>query len=69
MTDMARPERLEKTDDLAADLPWSIEAPEPSNFQFERPDWRLFASVSTLPTLEQIARKLGRLSPYSWAEV
>jgi hypothetical protein len=26
------------------------------------------SSVSMLP-LEQIARKLGRLSPYSWAEV
>jgi hypothetical protein len=57
---MAQQALFEKTDDLAADSPRSLEAPKPSNFQFEHPDWMLFRSVDTLPTKAGVRATLLR---------
>jgi DNA topoisomerase 6 subunit A-like protein len=49
---------FEKSDDLAGDSPGSIEAPKPANIQFERPDWMLFGSLTTLPTMAGVRAEL-----------
>jgi hypothetical protein len=49
---------FEKTEDLVANSPWSTETQKTSNIQFERPDWMLFASLSTLPTMAGVRAEL-----------
>jgi hypothetical protein len=55
---MAQQALFEKTDDLETDSPWSSADPKPSNFQFEHPDWMLFRSVTTLPTMAGVRAEL-----------